>query len=66
MTMQWVRENYNVPVKRGAHVLFLGEPGVVVGMSGPHLRVKMKSGRYAGEIVTVHPTWEMQYPVGAQ
>ena len=57
MTMQYIRETYNVPAKRGACVIANGKKGVIVGSRGPHLRIKLEDG-----IIRIfHPTWNMQY-----
>jgi hypothetical protein len=56
MSMEWVRSTYGVPAKRGGHILFDGEPGVI--MSASHLlHVRMIDG----ERVLLHPTWRVEY-----
>ena len=60
-TLAWIRRYYGLDVKRGDRVLYQGAPHIVCGgaRSGPYLRIRPEAG---GRAVSVHPTWEMQYP----
>jgi hypothetical protein len=49
---EYIRDHYRVPARRGGRVKFRGEPGRVVGTSGPHLRVRLDSGA----TLVLHPT----------
>ena len=37
MSMEYIREYYGVPAKRGAKFLYCGWPGKVVSSRGPHI-----------------------------
>ena len=61
--MEYIRATYGVPARRGARVVYTGDPkgprrGTIVGTSGPHIRVRLDGGDRAGKY---HPTWEMTY-----
>lgn len=61
MSMQYIRDTYGVPVKRGGRVEFRGDgrlkTGTIVNAIGPYLRVRIDGD----DIVTLHPTWEITY-----
>jgi hypothetical protein len=63
MTMQYIRDYYGVPAKRGAEIKYRGEPYVIVGSSGHYLRAKKLTllGEPRLKVVTLHPTWEVEY-----
>lgn len=64
MTMQYIRNYYKVPAKRGAKIKYHGQPYVIVGSLGHYLRVTAsgRSGRsLLGSVITIHPTWEVEY-----
>jgi len=62
--MQYIRDTYNVPAKRGMGITYQkcghGDPrrGWIVGSRGQYLRV-----RFAGNLglFTLHPTWNIIY-----
>lgn len=65
MSMQYIRDAYGVPAKRGGRVRYtpygnryMAHEGVIVGSRGAHLRVRMGDEKKAG---IYHPTWEMEY-----
>lgn len=62
MTMQYVRDYYGVPAKRGGRVVYTGslEPkhGVITSARGAKLMIHMEGLKHARPY---HPTWEMQY-----
>ncbi len=70
MSMDWIRNHYGVPAKRGGRVEYTPcegstdapARGTITGTSGPHLRVRLdgekRSGRY-------HPTWQLRYLASA-
>jgi hypothetical protein len=63
MSMEYIRETYNVPAKRGARVEYLagdGElmEGTITGTSGPYLLVKLDGAKHPGRY---HPTWALKY-----
>lgn len=57
--MKRIRDYYGVPCKRGARVVFDGQPGTITqSVQGHHwLWVRLDSGRR----VICHPTWRMEY-----
>lgn len=50
--LDYVRQYYGVPAKKGGRVTYRGAPGKIMGASGPHVDVKLDSGRR----FPVHPT----------
>lgn len=54
-----IREKFGVPARRGVAVEVDGQPGIITGMSGDFVRVKLR-GREAG--VPFHPH-EITYDV---
>lgn len=60
MSMQSIRDYYQVPAKRGMRVIFDGQPGVITSAdrSTMHLRVMLDDTKHS---VRVHPTWHMEY-----
>lgn len=62
MSMDYIRETYNVPAKRGGRVEYLASDGelmegTITGSSGAYLLIRLDgghSGRY-------HPTWALKY-----
>jgi hypothetical protein len=68
MSLQYIRDCYNVPAKRGGRISFRGndgdndpcEPmeGVIVGARNAYLRVRFDG---SPRIVSLHPTWMVEY-----
>jgi hypothetical protein len=58
MSLEYIREVYNVPARRGMKVIAHGRNGIIVGAKGPHLRIKIQGEK---NILSFHPTWEMEY-----
>lgn len=62
MSMDYIRRTYGVPAKRGGRVEYTGygqpRQGVILGASGPHLRVRLDGDRAT---LSMHPTWELRY-----
>lgn len=56
--LQYVRDYYHVPAVVGRVVYARGKRGVVVGASGPHVKVHIDGERRAG---IYHPTDEMRW-----
>lgn len=50
--LKYHRDSYGVPAQKGGRVTYRGEPGKIMGASGPHVDVKLDSGRR----FPVHPT----------
>ena len=57
MSMQWVRDYYGVPARRGMRVRVDGRPGVITGATH-HLRVRFDGDRRS---LYCHPTWRVEY-----
>ncbi len=60
MDFQYVRSTYGVPAEAGRRIVMDGKPGIIVEDRGHHLGVNFDADPI-GRIVSVHPTWEMQY-----
>ena len=63
MSMQYIRQRYGVPAKRGARIRYTGldedRLGTIVGSDyGAHLRIRLDGDT---EIASFHPTWEIKY-----
>lgn len=57
--LDYVRKRYNVPAEKGRAVrLYNGDVGIIEGADNGLLLVKMPLD---GQIVRVHPTWEIDY-----
>mgnify|MGYP001214948660 FL=1 len=66
MSLEYIRNTYKVPAKKGQRVLYTGGGaaigGTIVGSRDASLRVRTDDGHTG----FYHPTWEMQYPVQEQ
>lgn len=68
MSLQYIRDCYGVPAKRGGKIIYTGndgsdEPGepmegTIVGSRDAKLRVRFEGMR---PIVSLHPTWMVEY-----
>jgi hypothetical protein len=60
--MQWIRDTYGVPAKRGGRVEYTGTNppahGTIVGTGYGHLRVRL-DGQAVARLF--HPTWRLRY-----
>ena len=63
MSMQYIRESYAVPAKRGARVKFLGHEAVITSSEGQYLWIRFIGDPAPGCLrrEKVHPTWEVEY-----
>jgi hypothetical protein len=61
MTYEAIRDQFNVPARRGARVLVNGQPGAVTSVRGFVLRVKLDGGTYSRPF---HPR-ELQWVLDA-
>lgn len=60
--LEYIRDRYRVPAYRGVRVVADGQPGTIVGSTGPYVIVKQDDAEVP---VPYHPTWNMVYqPVG--
>ena len=70
MSMAYIREHYKVPAKRGARIRWTWhrlrvehkDTGTIVGSRGQYLRVRFDG---SPEVLSLHPTWEIEYLDGA-
>lgn len=62
MTMQYIRDTYKVPAKRGGRVIYQGNgkdaKGVITGSDGARLRIRLDGDKHS---CIFHPTWKIQY-----
>ena len=65
MSMQYIRNTYNVPAKRGGHIKITTSrnkdvvfEGVIVGSRGAYLRVRVEGQKH---LLTYHPTRNIEY-----
>lgn len=62
MTMEYIRESYGVPAKRGARVEYTGDGtrsmGTICGADGARLRIRLDGDKRPR---TFHPTWMIRY-----
>jgi len=56
--MEYIRNYYKVPAKRGMLVKYQGKPGIIVGAKDAYLRIRLEGEKSIG---SYHPTWEIQY-----
>lgn len=67
MSMQYIRDTYSVPAKRGARVEYTGEAsptlGTITGSEGARLRICMDGDKHSG---IYHPVWKIRYLPAAQ
>lgn len=62
MSMQYIRDRYNVPAKRFGRVVYSGnkkdEPGVITGTRGTYLLIRLDSQTVS---LPYHPTFALRY-----
>lgn len=59
MSLAYIRRAYSVPAYKGSTVWFMTQlKGVIIGSSGPHLRVRFGHDKKSK---ILHPTWEVEY-----
>ncbi len=60
--MQWVRDSYGVPAKRGGRVRYTGDRspqlGTITGTCHGSLRIRLDGEKRS---VPFHPAWELEY-----
>jgi len=59
MSLEYIREYYGVPAKKGMRVTYRSKAGVITGASGPHVRVRLDGEKSDG---CYHPTDLMYIP----
>lgn len=60
MSLEYIREYYNVPAYEGQRVTFLKVPAVIVGASNQYLTLRF-DGQVEPDNGRFHPTWEIVY-----
>ena len=59
MSMQYIRDYYGVPAKRGGRVRFQDRVnGTITGTKGGHLRIRLDGNKFSRPY---HPTSEIEY-----
>ena len=62
MTIQHIRDTYNVPAKVGGRVVYSGNGkdigGVITGADGKYLRIRLDGDKISCRF---HPTWKLTY-----
>ena len=59
--LEYVRNYYRVPAKKGKIVSYNGKLGIITGASGPHVKVKLEGMKHA---LCYHPS-DLKYDVQA-
>lgn len=64
MSMEYIRNYYRVPAKRGGRVrsTYWKKDGTIKGTDGAYLRILFDG---ESEVGTYHPTWELVYLTNA-
>jgi hypothetical protein len=57
--LEYVRNYYRVPAKKGKIVSYNGKLGVITGASGPHVKVKFKGEKHTW---SYHPS-DLNYDI---
>lgn len=61
MSLDYIRDHYAVPAKRGGRIRFTGsspaQDGRILGAKGQYLSVRFDDGSKG----ILHPTWEVEY-----
>ena len=58
MSMEYIRNTYGVPAKRGMRVTAYGKPGVITGAKGAYIMVRLDGKTFS---LPHHPTDEIVY-----
>lgn len=62
MSMEYIRNTYGIPAKRGARVEYSANgvivQGTIQGTKGAYLRIKMDGDKVSR---LYHPTWQLKY-----
>jgi hypothetical protein len=57
---KYFQEQYGVPARRNAPVMYKGRKAKVTATAGPYLKLKFK-GALRGDKGAYHPTWEITW-----
>jgi hypothetical protein len=58
MSMDYIRNHYGVPAKRGGRIKFGNDLGTIVGSVDCHLRVRLDGAKRS---IRIHAVWEVTY-----
>lgn len=64
MSMQYIRDTYKVPAKRGGKVRYLnglspfGKKGTIIGSKGAYIKIRFDND---DRTHIFHPTWKIEY-----
>ena len=61
MSLEYIRNYYRVPAKKGKIVSYKGKLGMITGASGPHVKVRLEGEKNA---LPYHPD-DLKYDVKA-
>ena len=60
--MEYIRDTYGVPAKRGGRVEYRGgaeiQTGTITGSDGHYLRIRIDGEKHSGNY---HPAWAMRF-----
>lgn len=57
-SLDYIRNRYHVPAKRGGKVRYRGKSGTIVGAHRGYLRIRLDGEKSIGNY---HPTYELEY-----
>ncbi len=58
MSLDYIRNHYDVPAREGVRVVADGRPGTIAGADGPRLLIAIDG---EPEPSVWHPTWRIEY-----
>jgi len=61
MSLEYIRNYYEVPAKKGKIIAYKGRLGVITGASGPYVKVRLEGDRNS---LPYHPA-DLKYDVEA-
>lgn len=47
MSIEYIRDYYHVPAKKGKIVSYKGKLGTIIGANGPHVKIRLEGKRNA-------------------
>lgn len=62
MSLEYIREVYQVPAKKGGRVSAYGKPGTIIGARNQYLLIRLDEEKHSNPY---HPTHEIEYLVQA-
>ena len=61
MSFKYIKQQYQVPAKRGGRIKFKGQLGTIIGSWMQYLKIRLDGKKRSG---IYHPTWEIEYLEG--